>query len=75
MSTRVRILATTFPKEMEPLITRMEELNKLSAGDDKLERIYDTICESWYLSDEDDNAKALKKFKADLASVEKKIKG
>ncbi|MNS46903.1 hypothetical protein D3C71_1575750 [compost metagenome] len=53
----------------------MEILKAASDGDDAKEKIYDTICEAWYLDDEDDDTKALKKFKADLASVEKKIKG
>ncbi|MNB95681.1 hypothetical protein D3C87_1179140 [compost metagenome] len=57
------------------MITRMEILKAASDGDDAKEKIYDTICEAWYLDDEDDDTKALKKFKADLASVEKKIKG
>lgn len=57
------------------MIVRMEILKAASDGNDAKEKIYDTICESWYLSDEDDDAKALKQFKADLASVEKKIKG
>ncbi|QBJ02767.1 hypothetical protein MZD04_gp241 [Pseudomonas phage Psa21] len=55
------------------MISRMEILNAATNGDSAKEKIYDTICESWYLSDEDDDTKALKKFKADLAKVEKDI--
>jgi hypothetical protein len=60
---------------MEPLIARMEVLNASTNGDAKKEKAYDRICESWYLSDEEDLAEALKQFKADLAKVEKEIKG
>lgn len=53
----------------------MEVLNASTNGDAKKEKAYDRICESWYLSDEEDLAEALKQFKADLAKVEKEIKG
>jgi hypothetical protein len=55
------------------MISRMEVLKAATDGDGAKEKIYDTICESWYLGDEDDDTKALKKFKTDLAKVEKDV--
>lgn len=72
-STRVRVLAQRLPDEMVSVVSRYEVLAKVSAGDDAKEAAYDGICESWYLSDEEDDVKALARLKTDLRRVERSV--
>lgn len=74
-STRVQVLAVDHPKEFADLVARVEVASKKANGDTMKERAFDKICESWYLSDEDDDAKAIAQFKKDLVVVEKEVLG
>lgn len=72
-STRVQVLAVDHPKEFAELVARVEVASKKAAGDTMKERAFDRICESWYLSDDLDDAKAIAQFKKDLAEVERAL--
>lgn len=78
-STKVRIIADEFPVEMKKLLVTMHEANEIVKslkGDkaDEAERIYDNLCESWYLSDYSDNKAALKQFATDVSSMHHEVK-
>lgn len=72
-STRVRVLIQNLPEPMAAIVERYEKASKKANGVGKLEAIFDTICESWYLSDVEDDQQALKQLKADLMRVEKQL--
>lgn len=72
-STRVRVLAVDHPEEFVDLVARIEAASKKASGDTMKERAFDAICEGSYLSDEEDDEKALSQFKKDLLQVEKKL--
>lgn len=72
-STRVRVLAVDFPGEFKDLVARMEEASQKASGNTLKERVFDALCDGHYLSDEEDDKKALAQFKKDLAEVEKKL--
>jgi hypothetical protein len=72
-STRVRVLIQNLPEPMAEIVERYEKASKKANGTGKLEAIFDTICESWYLEDIDDDKQALKQLKADLTRVEKQL--
>jgi hypothetical protein len=74
-STRVRVLATDHPSDLEGIVSRIEAASKKAAGDGDKEAAFDSICESWYLSDETDDKKAIAKLRKDLADVEKAVGG
>jgi hypothetical protein len=73
VSTRVRVLASRYPDDMESVVTRIEKLAEAVQGDDAMEEAFDGICVTWYLSDDTDDANALRQLKADLANLEKKL--
>jgi hypothetical protein len=73
VSTRVRVLASRYPDEMEPVVTRIEKLAEAVQGNDALEESFDIICVTWYLSDTADDAEALRQLKADLTDSERKL--
>ena len=73
VSTRVRVLASRYPDEMEYVVTRIEKLAEAVQGDDAMEEAFDGICVTWYLSDNADDSNALRQLKADLADLEKKL--
>jgi hypothetical protein len=58
---------------MEPLISRIEILGKAAEGNNAKEAAFDTICESWYLSDAQEDVEAIRLLKADIASLEEKF--
>lgn len=72
-STRVRVLIQNLPDQMAEVVGRYERASKKAAGVGRLEAVFDTICESWYLSDVDDDQNALTQLKADLARVEQQL--
>jgi hypothetical protein len=72
-STRVRVLAVDFPDELKDLVGRIEAASKKASGHTMKERAFDAICESWYLSEEEDDKKAISQLKTDLASVERAV--
>lgn len=72
-STRVRVLAVDHPKELIDLVGRIESLAKSVEGDGVKEAIFDAICESWYLSDVEDDQAAIAKLRKDVAGVEKVV--
>jgi hypothetical protein len=73
-STRVRVLASRYASVMEPLILSIEILGKVSEGNNAKEAAFDTICESWYLSDTQEDEEAIRLLKADIASLEEKFR-
>lgn len=72
-STRVRVLATDHPEELTDLVRRIEAASKKASGSNEKEAAFDGICESWYLSDEEDDKKAISQLKSDLAKVERAV--
>ena len=72
-STRVQVLAVDYPDEFRDLVTRIEAVSKKASGHTMKERAFDAICESWYLSEEEDDKKAIAQLKRDLASVESAV--
>lgn len=72
-STRVRVLIQNLPEPMAAIVDRYEKASKKANGVGKLEATFDTICESWYLEDIDDDQQALRQLKADLTKVEEKL--
>jgi hypothetical protein len=74
-STRIRVLATDYPSDLASIVSRIEAASKKAAGDGAKEAAFDSICESWYLSDETDDKKAIAKLRKDLADVEKAVAG
>jgi limonene-1,2-epoxide hydrolase len=73
VSTRVRVLASRHPDEMEAIITHIEKLAEAVQGDDTMEEAFDAICVTWYLSDTTDDVEALNQLKADIARLQKKL--
>lgn len=72
-STRVRVLIQSFPKQMANIVKRYEAASKKASGVDQFEAVFDTICESYYLADVEDDAEALKQLELDLTAVEKRL--
>jgi hypothetical protein len=72
-STRVRVLIQNFPEKMAGIVERYETASKKASGVGQLEAVFDAICESHYLADVNDDAKALKQMESDLAAVEKRL--
>jgi hypothetical protein len=70
-STRVRVLASRYASEVEPVIMRIEKLSARAQGNNAMEAAFDAICESWYLSDEKDDAAAINLLKTDVVRLEK----
>jgi hypothetical protein len=70
VSTRVRVLASRYPGEMEPIVARIEKLAQAVQGNDAMEEAIDAICVTWYLSDIADDAEALRKLKSDIDRLE-----
>lgn len=73
-STRVRVLASRNPSVMEPLIYRIEILGKVAEGDNAKEAEFDTICESWYLSDTQEDEEAIRLLNSDITILEEKLR-
>ncbi len=73
MSTRVRVLAVHLEEQMADVVSRYEALSKKANGCSEKEALYDSLCESWYLCDEEDDQKALIRVKSDLEKVESKL--
>lgn len=71
MSVYVRGLASSHPKEMLSLVERMEALSKKAKSNKVLEEPFDGICVDWYLSDAEDETKALQALTADIERLEK----
>jgi hypothetical protein len=59
---------------MESLIFRIEKLGKIAEGNKAKEADFDTICESWYLSDTRDDEETIRLLEADIASLEGKFR-
>jgi len=75
LSTRVRVLASRMPREMEPLVERIETLSHRASGDDSKETAFDDLCESWYLADEDNDRVALQQLRVDIERIERIVNG
>lgn len=76
-STKVRILADKYPSDVTPLLKRMAAMKEITdrhKTSNQAIRIYDNLCESWYLSDVDDDKAALVQFKSDVAQAERDLK-
>ena len=73
VSTRVRVLASRYPDEMEPVVERIEKLAEAVQGNELMEEAFDAVCVTWYLADTTDDAEALNRLKADIAWLEKKL--
>lgn len=73
VSTRVRVLVSRYPDEMEPIVARIEKLAAAAQGNDVMEEAVDGICVTWYLSDTTDDAEALNQLKADIVRLEKRF--
>jgi hypothetical protein len=58
-STRVRVLASRYPKEMEPLVALYEKFAPKAEKDDSFQPKFDALCESWYLSKTTDDKQAI----------------
>jgi uncharacterized protein (DUF1697 family) len=74
VSTRVRVLVSRYPGEMEVIVERMEKLAQAVQGNDAMEEELDGICVTWYLSDIADDVEALRKLKSDVERLEAKIR-
>ena len=74
VSTRVRVLANKYTIKMTPLVSRIERLAKNAHGDNKKEDAFDAICQSWYLSDINDDAEAMKQLRSDIIRLEEQFK-
>ena len=75
-STTVRILADKFPSDVTQLLKRMmvmKHITDTKKTSNAAIRIYDDLCESWYLSEYKDDKKALDQFRADVARAEKAL--
>lgn len=75
VSTRVRVLASRYPDEMEDIVKRIEKLSQKVQGDDKMEESFDAICVTWYLSDFEDDKAAIRKLSSDVDRLESMVKG
>ncbi|OXR48179.1 hypothetical protein PuT2_14250 [Pusillimonas sp. T2] len=73
-STRVRVLGSRYEAQVEPLIARLEKLALYAQENDAAMALFDSLCESWYLADIEDDNKALAQFESDLDRIEKKIR-
>ena len=76
-SASVAVLAEKHPAEVMPLIKRMLEMKKitdLQKTSNAAIRIYDNLCESWYLSDITDEKAAIKQFQSDVSKAEHDLK-
>jgi hypothetical protein len=72
-STRIRVLSIDHPGEFAEITKRYEAASKKASGNAEKEAAFDSICESWYLADEDDDQKAIAQLKKDLEKVEKRV--
>lgn len=72
-STRVRVLGSRYQEQISPLIERMERLAPLAEKNNAAMKAFDSLCDTWYLGDVEDDQAALKQFEADVSTVEKKI--
>ncbi|MFK4132243.1 hypothetical protein ACI2KR_08110 [Pseudomonas luteola] len=69
-STRVRVLASRHPVEMEPIVCRYEDLHSKVEGMGNIEERYYDLCEGWYLTDELDDQQAIRLIARDLDRLE-----
>jgi hypothetical protein len=72
-STRVSVLASNYPEEMESLVSRIEGLARIAEGNNAKLMALSVICETWYLSDITDDAEAIRISKRDVAKLEEKL--
>lgn len=75
-STKVRILADKYPSDVTQLLKRMMAMKHITdtkKTSNAAIRIYDDLCESWYLSEYNDDKEALKKFQSDVTKAEKAL--
>jgi hypothetical protein len=73
-STRVAVLLGKMSDDdAEKIVVRYEKLSKKVEGNDKQERVFDVICESWYLNDDDNDEDSVKQLKKDLSRIEKEV--
>lgn len=72
-STRVRVLGSRYEERLAPLISRMEKLSAQAELNDIAMKIFDALCETWYLGDIEGDEEAIKRFESDIKSAEQKI--
>lgn len=65
-STRVRVLASRYPAEMEPLVALYEKFSPKAEKDDDFQPKFDALCEGWYLSKTTDDKQAIAELSRDL---------
>ena len=72
-STRVRVLGSRYQEQMTPLIERMERLALFAEKNNAAMEVFDSLCDTWYLGEVEDDQIALKQFSADVDMAEKQI--
>ncbi|EJC62452.1 hypothetical protein QWA_10304 [Alcaligenes faecalis subsp. faecalis NCIB 8687] len=72
-STRVRVLGSRYQERMTSLIERMERLAPLAENNNTAMEAFDSLCDTWYLGEVEDDQAALKQFEADVSEAERKI--
>jgi len=74
VSTRVAVLASQHPEKMEPLVIRIEKLAEIAEANDAFHEDFDSICVTWYLSDDKDDNAAMSILKTSIVRLEKLAK-
>jgi len=59
---------------MEPLVIRIEKLAEIAEVNDAFHEDFDSICVTWYLSDDKDDNAAMSILKTSIVRLEKLAK-